>query len=97
MDFIVGIWNVDAKYAYKNTMQNSWLKAAILPTKIMVEMRNLTRNNESFNANAGTHDAISQYTYDTDNMYFSSDKEATITASNISSSEDSGNKTKTQY
>ena len=56
----------------------------------MAKLRNPSSNNESGNANSATHDAIAQDKYDADNMDFSSDKEYTVTASNISSSEDSG-------
>ena len=31
MDLSAEIWNDDAKYAYKKTMQNCWIKAGILP------------------------------------------------------------------
>ena len=54
---------------------------------MMAELSNWISNNESVNVNAGTHDSIYKNTYDADNMEFFIDKEATITASNISSSE----------
>ena len=77
----------------KKNMLNCWLKAEILPLEMMSELRNIIRSNESFNANAGNHGAISQDTDDADNMELSSDKEATIAASNIASSEGGGTQT----
>ena len=71
-------------------MQNFWLKADFLPPKMMTYMWKPIRNNESVNSNSVTNDALSQETDDADNMDFSSDKEAIIAASKISSSEDGG-------
>ena len=56
-------------------------------------MRNPGRNDESVNSNSVTHDAISQDTDDADTMGFSNDKESTISARGISSSEYGGTQT----
>ena len=84
MDLSLGIWNGNAEYVYKNTMQNCWLKAYILSPEIMADLWNPIKNNESVNSNAGTHDNIPQDIDDTYNMDFSSDKEATIAYRDIS-------------
>ena len=57
---------------------------------MMAELCNSSSNNKSINANSGTHDFISQDADDADIMEFYSDKEATIAASNVSSSEYGG-------
>ena len=75
---------------YKKTMQKCWLKADPFPPEMMADLHNPISNNKPVNANDCTHGAIALDTYDTDNMEFSSEKEATIAARNISSSEDSG-------
>ena len=64
---------------------------------MMADMRNPIRNNGSVNTNSVNHDAIDQDTYDADNTDLSSDKEVTIAASGISSSEDSGTQTQMPY
>ena len=84
MDLSLGIWNGNAEYVYKNTMQNCWLKAYILSPEIMADLWNPIKNNESVNSNAGTHDNIPQDIDDTYNMDFSGDKEATIAYRDIS-------------
>ena len=74
-------------------MSNCWLKYDILTPDTMVDLRNLLRNNGPVNANAGTHNATYQDSYDVDTMELSSDIEAITTSSDICGSEDGGTKT----
>ena len=74
MDLSMRIWNGDAKYVYKNTMRNCWIKADILPLDMMEDLRNTRINNESVYANDVNHDTIYQDIDDAYNVDFSSEK-----------------------